>query len=58
MADAAYQARREIAPGDEAARPGRAEQAEGGRRKAFGLAAQRQEQAVKARPGKEECGAQ
>ena len=58
MANAAHQARSEIAPGDEAARPGRAEQAERGRREAFSLAAERQQQAMKARSGKEECSAQ
>ena len=44
MADPAHQPRREEAAGHEAAGPGRAEQAERGGRKAFRLAAQRQEQ--------------
>jgi hypothetical protein len=57
MADLAHKARREIATGDEADRPGRAEQAERRRREAFRLAAQGQDQAVQTRSGKQEGGA-
>jgi hypothetical protein len=46
MAGLAHQAGREEAAGDEAARPGRAHQAERDGRKSFGLAAQRQQQPV------------
>ena len=48
MAGAAHQARRKEAAGDEAARPGRAHQAERGGGETFQLAAQRQKQAVQA----------
>ena len=57
MAGAAHQARRKEAAGDEAARPGRAHQAERGGRKPFELAAQRQQQAVQARRREQESGA-
>ncbi|GAB1583266.1 hypothetical protein PPNSA23_32090 [Phyllobacterium phragmitis] len=55
MADPAHEPRREQAAGDETARPGSAEKAEGAQRKTFAAATQGQEKTVETGARQKKC---